>query len=126
MAKTSGTKRSAPKGEELSVLNSLFTIIELFVKCTHDPIIREAYFHTITAKMPSPSIKADCQVNGKYWIKLASASHNIHFREMTSLNEVFMDQDILEMSNLAYFTKDTPSQNWNAERRAIAFGRSQG
>jgi hypothetical protein len=100
-------------------------MIKSFVDHCKNPVIREAYYHTITGKMPSPSIKGDCHVSGKYWIKLATGANNIHFREMTSLNEIFMDQDILHMTNLAYGTKDTPSQNWRPEIREIAFGRAQ-
>jgi hypothetical protein len=101
-------------------------LIKQFVDHCKNPVIREAYFHTITGKMPSSSIKNDCNPKGKYWIKLASGANNIKVREMQSLDQVFLDHDIHQMINLAYATKGASSQNWSAEIRSIAFGGSQG
>jgi hypothetical protein len=88
-------------------------------------MVREAYHLTIRGKMQSPEISDDTKPAGKYWIKLASGARNILYEEKQQLNDVFLDQDIETIINLAYNTSAVPVQNWLPHICDGAFGRSE-
>jgi hypothetical protein len=75
--------------------------------------------------MQLPAISDDTKPTGKYWIKLASGARSILYEEKQQLNDVFLDQDIETIINLAYNTSAVPVQNWLPHIRDAAFGRSE-
>lgn len=100
-------------------------LIKSFVRHCEKTMVREAYHVTIREKMQSPAISDDTKPTGKYWIKLASGARNIMYEEKQRLNDVFLDQEIETIINLAYNTPAVPAQNWLPHIRDAAFGRSQ-
>jgi hypothetical protein len=91
--------------------------------CTNRESIRDSYASAVKARMPSEVVQSDTSAaNGKYWIKLAAASNQIAYREMRHLSEIFLDQDIVSIVNLAYNTRGLAVSMWRAEVRSYAFG----
>jgi hypothetical protein len=104
--------------------DDIANMIKSFVDHCSKTEIRQAYFYTIREKMGSQAISDDTNPNGKYWVKLASGANNIVFAEKQFLNDVFLDQDIESIVNLAYRTPDVLPQNWLPHVKAAAFGRN--
>jgi hypothetical protein len=102
--------------------DEIASMIKSFVEHCKKPEIRQAYFLTITSKMQSNFISEDCQAStGKYWIKLASGASNISVKDMSTLDEVFLNEDIVYITNLAYGTRGAAVQDWNPAVRSVAF-----
>jgi hypothetical protein len=96
-------------------------------QCGKHFVIREAYHKCVALRMQNNYISDDTKPDGgKYWIKFATAANNINVREMKYLSEVFLDQDITNITNLAYGTKGLAPSMWKPEIRNAAFGPVQG
>jgi hypothetical protein len=97
-------------------------LIKSFVQHCQKQNIREAYYLTVREKMVSPAICEDTKPTGKYWIKLASGANNIVFEEKRRLSDVFLDEDIEIIINLAYNTVGQTQQQWLPHVRIAAYG----
>jgi hypothetical protein len=87
-------------------------------------MVRKAYHRTIWEKCSRQQFLM-IQSWLEYWIKLASGARNILYEEKQQLNDVFLDQDIKTIINLAYNTSAVSAQNWLLHIRDAAFGRSE-
>jgi hypothetical protein len=97
-------------------------LIKSFVRHCNKHDVREAYYLTIREKMISTHICEDTKPTGKYWIKLASGANNIMFEEKRRLSDVFLDEDIEIIINLAYNTEGQRQQQWLPHVRLAAYG----
>ena len=111
---------------EAKTNDDISEMIRSFVRHCAKPEVRTAYFVTIRELMNSAAISDDCKPTGKYWIKLASGANNIVFMERRFLSEVFLDQDIQTIVNLAYKTPGESPHSWPPHVRMAAFGPSSG
>lgn len=93
------------------------------LKHFENPKIRQAYACALETTINSANMVADVGEAGSLWEKLSAAGRNIVYKQLGSLNEIFLDVKIEEIIRVSYgLTGGEGPSMWNSKLNKLAFG----